>query len=168
MSRSSAPDKRSREYQYRCIVTAQLILIVVLVLTVADIIMLLCNASTYFPLTVSSCFYLALFCRLLDGGAFAGNTIGALCICAVLLAAYIVCIVLTRRRFGWLTVAAVLYSVDAIVLIGLVISGFWQASFCIVDLLLHAFVVWQIFRGVLAAKRLRSSPPVEHTSSEDV
>lgn len=158
MERRYEPDKHSRAYQWKCIMTAQLVLIIVLVLTLADLVLLLCNAPTFFPLSVTVCFYLTMFCRLLDLGAIGANTAIALVISAVVLAAYVVCIVLSRRKHGFLTAAAVLFGVDTSLLIGLALWGFYQASFCLIDLALHIFVLWQVFRGVLAARRLRYLP----------
>ena len=74
----------------------------------------------------------------------------------VLVALYAVCFWQSKTRHGWLTVAAVLFGIDCLFMAGLYIAFPKMLSWF--DVLVHAWVMFDLVRGVINAKKLKTLP----------
>lgn len=154
-------DKNSREYQVRKLATARSSLIVVIAFTVINLILLLTESNTYFLFSASAPSFLTAFGMGMDIGL--GNpgigvyTTTALVISAVIVAAYLLCWILSKKRSGWFVVAAVLFIIDTVLLVLLSLSVDTLRE-NIVDLIFHAWVLVELFQAIAAAKKLKNMP----------
>lgn len=161
MKNNTPADKNSREYQVRKLATARSSLIVVIAFTVINLILLLTESKTYFLFSASVPSFLTAFGMGMDIGL--GNpgigvyTTTALVISTVIVAAYLLCWILSKKRSGWFVVAAVLFIIDTVLLVLLSLSVDTLRE-NIVDLIFHAWVLVELFQAIAAAKKLKNMP----------
>ncbi len=166
-------DKNSREYLTRKVATARHTLLLVIIFTVVNLGMILADSGTYFLFSASVPYYLTVFGVAFDStetamviGTFA---ITALVISAIILALYFVCWLMAKKRPGlWYLVAAVLFALDTLALVGLglVLNVLTEL---IMDLVIHAWVLYELFQAYSATKKLAAMPlPVVDTEGEVV
>lgn len=161
MKNNTPVDKNSREYRLRKLAAARSSLIVVIAFTVINLILLLTESNTYFLFSASVPYFLTAFGMGMDIGL--GNpgigvyTTTALVISAVIVAAYLLCWILSKKRSGWFVVAAVLFIIDTVLLV-LVSLGLDALGENIVNLIFHAWVLVELFQAIAAAKKLKNMP----------
>lgn len=90
----------------------------------------------------------------------------------LLMAAYFLCWLFSKKRGGWMVAALVLFSVDCVTTLWLVMTSFAEAGSGDPDLfaigLMVAFAAWVMYYligGVAAWNRLRKLPPCEEPPS---
>lgn len=66
---------------------------------------------------------------------------------------YLLCWFLSKKRSGWMIVAAVLFALDTVVLLLL-----YNLSAMIIDLAMHAWVLYYLISGSVAAVRMKKMP----------
>ena len=125
-------------------------LLLALVLTVINIVLLFTESNSMLLFSMSVPYYTVAFSRLLDL-----ETVG-LIIAAVMLVAYLLCWILSKKRCGWLVAAAVLFVIDTLCLAGLYIL--MQDFSGILDAVIHIAVLYYLFPGISAYKRLKKLP----------
>lgn len=165
------PDKNSRSYLLAQLAGGRFSLMLILIFTLINLTMVLLDSDRYFLFSASVPYYLTLFGKAMDNGFSSGtwDVIGAyttttLIVSVVILALYLLCWLMSRKRAGWLTGALVLIVLDtsALVLVTYVLYG--SPIVNILDLLLHTWVLWELFQAVRANKKLKflaSEPPVD-------
>lgn len=141
--------------QYR---VARTELIMVLVLTAVNVLSLIFNSSFYFlfSLTVPylSVGYGVAFTSEYGLPAF---MIAGIVFAALIVGVYIVLYVLSKKKAGCLTAILVLFGIDTVAVIFLaVIEGSEGGFSAILDVLIHALVMFYFIRGVVAAKKLKA------------
>ena len=125
-------------------------LLLALVLTVINIVLLFTESNSMLLFSMSVPYYTVAFSRLLDL-----ETVG-LIIAAVMLAVYLLCWILSKKRCGWLVASAVLFVIDSLCLAGLYIL--MQDFSGILDAVIHIAVLYYLFSGISAYNRLKKLP----------
>ncbi len=89
-----------------------------------------------------------------------------LAIAIVILMVYLICWIFSKdRKSGWIIFALVLFSIDTALM--LLLNGI--ASNMIFDLLFHAWVIFDLVNGIIAASKLKKLPaePTEEVAAEE-
>lgn len=139
-------------------------LLLMIILTVVNIVLLAVGADTMLLFSATVPYYVAAF------GIFSeiGQLIAAgIAIAAVILALYLLCWIFSKKHYGWMVAALVLFILDSIAMVGLYI---WAEDFSgILDLLIHIWVLYYLIIGVRYGYKLKNIPPeevVEYEQSE--
>lgn len=141
---------QERQRLTQMVKTARIDLILMIALTVLNIILLYAGSDTMMLFSASLPYWGLILFSLL--GLF---PIGVALAAAVLLL-YFLCWLLSRKNTVWITVAMTLLAVDTVFLIAMYI---WMADFSgIIDLLIHGLLLYYLFAGVRAAKKLKQFP----------
>lgn len=158
MQNNTAIDKNSREYQENLYKGSRSNLLLVLIFTVVNLVMLLTDSGSYWLFSAAIPYYLTLFGYVFDGGIVDTYTTTALVISAVILVVYLASWLLSKKRSGWLTVAAVLFVLDTVCMLGLMVYLELGIGDMLMDLIFHGWVVFSLVRGCMAAKKLKEMP----------
>lgn len=133
-------------------------LLLVLVFTVVNLVMLLTDAGRYFLFSASVPYYLTAFGVGMDYGmGYTGigpMTMVGLGISAATLVLYLLCWLLSKKRPGWLVVALVAFTLDTLALLGLSLA-LDMLTGNIMDFIFHAVLIWELFQGISANKKLK-------------
>ena len=152
--------KVSRSYYAEQFAGGRSTLLAVILMSIINIVMLLSGSDSYFLFSASVPYYLTFmgmyFDSLVNSNMY---TVTAIVISAVILALYFVCWLLSKKRPGWLTATLVLFILDTLTLLYFVFVVFGSLGEFIIDLLLHGLVLFQLIRGVLAARKMRTMEP---------
>ena len=156
-------------------------LLLVLVFTVVNILLLVTNSNTYFLFSAYVPYLLAILgmemCGMFPDEYYGGDTSGfiffdtsflviMLVIAAAILALYLLSWIFSKKgKSGWLIFALVFFAIDTVLLVVMTLP-----SISIVDLIFHAWVLYSLFTGISAAKKLKNLPeePVEVFDAEPV
>ena len=125
MARNNTPvDKNSREYLLRQVANGRYSLLLIVILTVVNLIMTILDTNTYFLFSASVPYYLVFVGMGIENGFVDGAwnvkgtlTYTGLVIALVIVAVYLLCWLLSKKRAGWLTAALVLFIVDTVALV---------------------------------------------------
>lgn len=160
--KNNAIDKNSREYLEKKVSSARHSLLLVLIFTVINLVILLADGNSYFLFSASVPYYLTAFGMGMDMGMGTEGigvfTTTALVISAVILAVYLICWLMTKKKPAWYLVSAILFAIDTVALV-LIALGFEMMADSIMDLVFHAWVIVELFQAVSANKKLKNMPP---------
>ena len=143
-------------------------LLLVLIFTLVNLVMVLLDTDRYFLFSASVPYYMTFYGKAMDNGFTTGAwdvngtyTMTALVVSAVILALYFLCWFLSRKKPGWMAGALALFTLDtvALLLISYVLYG--NILINLVDLLIHIWVLWELFQAVKSHKKLQTLPPEE-------
>lgn len=79
-------------------------------------------------------------------------------IAAAIIIVYLLCWIFSKRDYGWLTGALVLFLIDTVILVLIDLFYYVFNVRFIIDWLFHALVVLSLFKGVIAARKLKKLP----------
>ena len=149
--------KYSPEYLLKQTAGARASLLAVLIFTVVNLAMLLLEIDMYFVFSATVPQYLTAFCMGIDIGqgylGFGPFTAIALVVSAVVLVLYLLCWLLSKKRPGWLIAALVFFIIDTVAL--LVVSLLLEIlTENILDLVIHAWVLFELIQGISANYKL--------------
>lgn len=172
-------ERASLQYKYN---NARTNLLLVVVFTVINIILLIANGTSYFLFSASVPYYVMLFGVILSGrlpadvyeefipygyvfqGLGDGFFAAMLIISLIFVGIYLICWIFSKKnKVGWLIAALVLFSVDTVAL--LIIGGI--SADTIIDILFHAWVLFDLGRGIAAYSKLKKLPVTEVTVAEN-
>ena len=130
MARNNTPvDKNSREYLLRQVANGRYSLLLIVILTVVNLIMTILDTNTYFLFSASVPYYLVFVGMGIENGFVNGAwnvkgtlTYTGLVIALVIVAVYLLCWLLSKKRAGWLTAALVLFIIDTVALVVIAIA----------------------------------------------
>lgn len=71
----------------------------------------------------------------------------------IIIGFYLLCWFLSKKRTGWMIVAAVMFAVDTLVLLAL-----YDIVAMIIDLLMHVWVLYYLISGSVSAVRMKKMP----------
>ena len=146
------------EYLLKQIAGARSSLLMVIIFTVVNLVMLLLDSGTYFLFSASVPYYMTAIGMGIDLGAGEAGigtfTIVALVISAVVLAFYLLCWLLSKKRPGWFVVALIAFILDTLALVGLCLLMDMLTD-SIMDLVFHGWVVLELIRAIAANKKLK-------------
>lgn len=152
-------DKNSPEYLLKQIAGGRYSLLLILIFTVVNLVLLLVDSDRYFLFSASVPYYFTAFGIGMDSalsGGIGTFTITALVISLLILAVYLLCWILSKKRTGWLTAALVLFCVDTV---GLLFLSYIFETSNLLDFLLHAWAIYSLANGVYCAGKLKKSAP---------
>ena len=147
---------------------ARMNLLAVVAFTLVNILALATNAGSYFLFSASVPYIITMMammlCGLLPPEAYEGMEgmffldkslfYVAIVISLLIVALYVVCFFLSKKKSVWLTVALVLFAIDT-----LVMFLFYGISFdMLFDIAFHGWVMWILYSGVKAEKDLKKMP----------
>ena len=128
-------------------------MVFLLLLTVTNLVMLACGADWMMLSSASIPYFAAGF------GQVSGQLLWAClgyAVAIALVALYAVCFRLSKTRHQWMTVAAVLFGIDCLFVVGLYIA--FPKMMSVWDLLVHAWVMFDLIKGVVNAHKLKTLP----------
>lgn len=138
-------------------------LLLTIILTVVNVVMLLTGSESMLLFSISVPFYAVVFGYFMEGTTM---LITGCVIAAIMLAAYLLCWIFSKKRAGWLIAAMVLFIIDTVVM-GLMYLLLEEAS-GIMDVLIHAWVLYYLIVGVISASKLKKMPPEETAVTAEV
>ena len=148
----------SRENLLRKITSARHSLLLIMIFTVINMVMALLDSGSYFLFSISVPYYMTLLGMLMDYGTVGTYAITGTVIGAVILVVYLLCWLLSKKKTGWLTVAFVLMIVDTAALALFTFTLYENPAANLFDFLLHAWMLWDLFKGFTAGSKLKKLP----------
>ena len=150
-------DRNSPEYQENLIRTGRTALIGVVILTVLNLVLLLTDSDRYLLFSISVPYFLTVLGQIMDENLLSGSyTVTALVISVVVLALYIVCFVLSKKRPGWLTAGLVLFCVDTAALVVFVFTLTDSPESFFMDFVFHVLIIVELAMAVKGNKKLKA------------
>ena len=151
--------------------TARINLVAVVIFTAINIVMLATGAGSYFLFSASVPYvittYGLLLCGMLpeeyyeglEGMFFLDPSFFyiTLAVSVLILAMYLLCFFLSKKKISWLKTALILFIIDSVVMIlyyGIDLS-------MILDYVFHGYVIYILISGINAHKKLKSMPKEE-------
>ena len=128
-------------------------LFLMLALTAVNIILLFFK-SDYMLLFSATVPYLAVLFGQLSG-VTSGLVVGV-CIAAIIILVYFLCWILSKKSYGWMIAALVLFIIDTIYMAYFYISASDASG--ILDVVIHALVLYYLFVGVKSGLALKNQP----------
>ena len=148
----------SRENLLRKITSARHSLLLIMIFTVVNMVLTLLDAGTYFLFSLSVPYYLSALGMLMDAGAVGTFAITGTVIGIIILAVYLLCWLKSKKKTGWLTAAFVLMILDTAALALFTFTLYENPAVKLMDFLLHAWMLWDLFKGSSAGKKLKKLP----------
>jgi len=149
---------------HRDIRAARYALLLILVFSVLNLVLLIVDRSRFFLFSLAVPYYLTLLALGIDNGftplrwsEIGSFTQNALVISGMILAVYLLLLLLSRKRPGFLLGALVLFVLDTGALVGLtllLVSHPWAK---LMDLFLHVWAITELWKGVAAHRGCRRS-----------
>lgn len=127
-------------------------LLLAIILTVVNIVLFFAESGTMLLFSVSVPYY-----AVFIGFLFDALEIG-IGVAAVVLIAYLLCWLFSKKNSGWLVVAAVLFAVDTLAMAGLYLL--MEDMSGIMDAVIHICVMYYLVVGIRAAAQLKKLPEV--------
>lgn len=129
-------------------------LLLAIILTVVNIVMLVAGGDSMLLFSISVPYYAVIFGVILGGQEL---MITGCVIAGIILIAYFLCWLFSKKHVGWLVAALVMLIVDTLALIGFYLLA--QEISGILDLLFHALIIYYIAAGISSSKKLAALPP---------
>lgn len=161
MNNKSTTLRQASEAKYEM---ARRNLLAVIILLVANVVMLFFGSTTMMLFSATVPYYIALVGYVLGIRTF--MIIGAV-IAAFIILVYFLCWIFSKKHYGWMLAALVLFILDTLFLGYLYIFVIGDVS-GILDVVIHALVLYYLVIGVINGKRLKTLPPESpETQSEN-
>ena len=143
-------------------------LLLIVILTVVNLIMTILDTNTYFLFSASVPYYLVFVGMGIENGFVDGAwnvkgtlTYTGLVIALVIVAVYLLCWLLSKKRAGWLTAALVLFIIDTVALVVITFALYDSPVGKLVDFLLHIWAIVELVLAVRGSRKLKELPPTE-------
>ena len=148
-----------REHLQQRFKSARANLLLMLVFTVVNILLFFTGSSTMLLFSASIPYYTVI---IGSSYGFTSATAAPFYIfAAVIILIYFLCWLLSKKRYGWLIPALVLFVLDIFAMAMLYIWAEETAG--ITDLLFHAWVLYYLILGIFSGAKLKKMPPEEIT-----
>ena len=134
-------------------------LLLIVILTAVNIVLYFTGSETMMLFSASGPYYAVIF-----GSAMPLPILSIPCyaVAGICLLVYLLSWIFSKKRSGWLVVALVFFVLDTIAMLGLYI---WAQDFSgILDIALHAYILYSLFVGVSTGKQLKNLPPEENVA----
>ena len=156
----------SRENLKRQIAGARYALLLILVFTVLNLVLLVLDAGRYFLFSASVPYYLIFLGLGLDNGfsplrwnSVGSFTVTGLIISGVILGVYLVFLLLSTKKPGFLWGALGLFVLDTLALIFFSFTLYENPSANLMDGFLHLWAIVELGKGIRANGILKKLPP---------
>lgn len=156
---TSTPKRFSREYLTQQKASGRWMILLIVIFTVLNMVLLVCGTERYFLFSADIPHYLTYYGMQMDGG-FGGYFVAMLIVALLLLGGYVMSWLRVSKNGMWLKVALILWTMDTVALIAMAI-GMQMFQSRIMDLAIHALLLWEIFQAFRANKRLENMPKEE-------
>lgn len=145
-------------------------LLLVIALTALNLILYLTNSDSMllFSATIPYVSFGIGSEMLASGLGSVGDTLGVVLICIAIgvLALYFVCWLLSKKHYGWMITALVIFSLDTLFLVAMyLVAG---DSSGIVDFAIHIWVLYYLISGVRNGHKLKTLPEELPPLQEDI
>ena len=146
---------------------ARYMLLGTVIATVVNLVLLLAGSDFYIVYSSAAAYYLGWFGWLFDGNTVGSLTVIGFGLAAVVLAVFLLTWFLASKNKLWLTVGLGLIIADTLILIILIIlfESEWMAFFW--ELALHGAVIYEMFQGISACKKLEALSQQEFSILEE-
>ncbi len=131
-------------------------LLLMIILTVINIILAAVGSDTMLLFSATVPYYVATIGILSEIGILAGTGLG---IAAVILIIYLLCWIFSKKHYGWMIAALVLFILDTLAMIGIYML-YGDAS-GVLDIVIHAWVLYYLVIGVRYGYKLKKMPAEE-------
>lgn len=140
-------------------------LLLMLILTVINIILYFVGSDTMMLFSATVPYFGIIIGSVAGSQAF---FMFCACIAAAILILYLLCWILSKDHYGWMIVALVLFILDTLAMIGMYL-GIGEFS-GILDVVIHAWVLYYLIVGVNSGKQLKNMPeePVNDVEQEQM
>ena len=146
--KNNAPARNTLEAHKKRYQAARADLLIMIVLTVANIVLLFVGSDTMMLFSA-----MIPYISVINGYFYNGGIIYYV-IAAVVIALYILCWFMSKKKYPWLIVATVLFALDSVYLVELcVVSGDFASS--TIDFIIHALVLYYLIAGIITGKKLK-------------
>lgn len=152
--RAQKPDKNSRDYLEGQLRYARSVVLVILLMTVINLVFLLLEYDRYFLFSASVPYYGVALAQVFDL-----DITLPLVVAAVVLAGYLVCWILAKKKSGAVTAALVLFSLDTLALLGITFGLLEEPMVNTLDIVFHGIGILALVQGVIAGAKLKKLPP---------
>ena len=159
-NKQAGPEKGGVAYMQQQYSISRGNLLAAIVFTVVNLVLLLADSNWYFPFSIAIPYYGTLLGQVWE----VGNIM--LGVAAVLLAVYFVCWLLSKKHWGVMILALVLFLLDCAALVGIMVLGELYSSMTL-DILFHIWVVYYLVQAVRYGAKLqamRGNGPVSANS----
>lgn len=131
-------------------------LLLTIILTVVNVVLLIAGSESMLLFSISVPFYAVVFGYFMEGTTM---LITGIVIAAIMLTVYLLCWIFSKKRTGWLVAAMVLFIIDTAVMALMYLFAGEMSG--IMDVLIHAWVLYYLISGVSSASKLKKMPPEE-------
>lgn len=143
--------------------SARMNLLLAIILTVVNVVLLIAGSDMMLLFSISVPFYAVVMGYFMEGSAM---LVTGCVIAAIMLAAYLLCWIFSKKHTGWLVAALVLFVIDTIVM-GLMYLLAGEMS-GIMDVVIHALVLYYLIIGIVSANKLKKMPPEKVPTMEEI
>lgn len=148
---------------------ARIVMLVSVALTALNIIIAVASSHTQFLYSISVPYYGVLYGKGMDNnfvaeGAWPVNgqyTWLSVGIAALILAAYTIMTILSKRHYGWAIAVLVLFSLDALALIAIALLLLSSAGTVAIEFCIHLWIIYLLGRQVHAGYQLHQLDELE-------
>lgn len=137
-------------------------LLLVIILTLVNIGLYISGSGTMMLFSATVPYFLVVFGMLIPVNSI---LIPCISIAAVIMIAYFLCWLLSKKKTGWMIVALVMFIIDTISLICLYVVA--EDFSGILDFVIHAFVLYYLVSGVISAYHIKKIVPEEVDTQPD-
>ncbi|MBQ2677179.1 MAG: hypothetical protein IJF54_07270 [Clostridia bacterium] len=131
-------------------------LLLMIIFTVVNIVLLIAQADLMLLFSATIPYFSAIFGVLASDPTTAVTYFG---IAAVVLVLYLACWILSKKHYGWMVAALILFLIDTLTLAWIYITS--QDTSGILDALIHVWVLFYLFNGVRSGHKLKNMPEEE-------
>ncbi len=152
MNKSNARRPSLKATQQKYTIARQNLLLMI-AFTIVNVVLLAVNSNVMMLFSATVPYY-----AIAIGIVSESSAVLTVCIClnAVILATYILCWVMSKKHYGWMIAALVMFILDTLALIGLYLL--LQELSGVMDALIHAWVLYYLIIGVRCGHQLSSVP----------
>lgn len=130
-------------------------LLLMMILTVVNTVQAALGSESYFVFSDYLAYLCAVFGRIFyeESGGESLYLIVFCAMSALILLPYLLCWIFSKKHRGWMVAALILFVLDTALMFVL-----YDISYMIVDLLIHAWVLYYLITGTAAIKKLNQQP----------
>lgn len=164
MKNNNAPATNTLEAHLKRYSSARNDLLAMILLTVANIVMMFFGSESMMLFSASIPYFAV--------GMGYWNydtqmTVIGVAVAVICVALYLLCWFMSKKKYQWLIVATVLFTVDTAAMLWLYISS-GDISSGIFDIVIHAFVLYYLVVGIITGKKLKELKANENTLGEGI
>ncbi len=138
-------------------------LLLMIILTAVNVVLAAFGSETMLLFSATVPYFVAVFGFVSEIGALA---VAGVVIAAVILAVYLVCWIFSKKHYGWMIAALVLFVIDtlAMILIYITVGDFSG----ILDIVIHIWVLYYLVVGITYGHKLKNLTPEEEAEFEQL